>query len=98
LDEYLIQGIKTSVSFFRDLVREEAFLQGEFDTGFVDRFLENKKSSQVRFESRLAELAAIAAVLHARDRSSTSAASIEQVKESGWKLYGRVALRRGRMQ
>jgi acetyl-CoA carboxylase, biotin carboxylase subunit len=42
LGEYLITGIKTTVPFHAKIMRDAAFLRGDFDTGFVARFTGRK--------------------------------------------------------
>ncbi len=37
LDEYLVRGIQTNLSFHRRVLRHAGFLAGEYDTGFIDR-------------------------------------------------------------
>jgi acetyl-CoA carboxylase, biotin carboxylase subunit len=39
LDEYRIVGVKTTLPFFRWLIRQPAFEEGRFDTTFLDRVL-----------------------------------------------------------
>ena len=39
LDEFIVEGIKTTVPFHREVLRDEEFLSGDFDTGFIERFL-----------------------------------------------------------
>ena len=39
LSEYLITGIKTTVPFHVKIMRDAAFLRGEFDTGFVEKLV-----------------------------------------------------------
>jgi pyruvate carboxylase subunit A len=39
LDEYLIRGIKTTIPFYRNLMKDEVFRSGNFSTSFIeDRF------------------------------------------------------------
>jgi acetyl/propionyl-CoA carboxylase alpha subunit len=94
LDEYAIEGIKTSLPFFRALARDEEFRRGEFDTGFIERFLQGGRKASFAAADTSRDIAAIAAVLHSR----TSVAKVEGPstagKESGWKMSGRTALRR----
>lgn len=45
LDEYVVEGIKTTVPFHRAVLRDEEFLSGEFDTGFIERFLARRDPS-----------------------------------------------------
>ena len=54
LDEYSIEGISTTLPFFRAIVRDADFRRGEFDTGFIDRFLSlNLKSQRSSDDTRL---------------------------------------------
>ena len=39
LDEYRVVGVKTTVPFFRWLIRQPAFQEGRFDTTYLDRVL-----------------------------------------------------------
>ncbi|HXG65720.1 MAG TPA: acetyl-CoA carboxylase biotin carboxylase subunit [Blastocatellia bacterium] len=94
LNEYAIEGIRTSLPFFRAVVRNEAFRQGDFDTGFIDRFLSNSgPDSDGAADTTLADMALIAAALHAK-ANSTAPAAAPQAVESRWKMYGRMAQRR----
>src|ERR1700682_1900613 len=38
LDEYAVGGIKTTLPFFREIVRDQEFIAGRLDTGFIPRF------------------------------------------------------------
>ncbi len=38
LDEYEVGGIKTTLPFFREIVRDQEFIEGRLDTGFIPRF------------------------------------------------------------
>ncbi len=96
LGEYAVEGVRTTIPFFRAVVQSEEFRRGEFDTEFIDRFLKglvNESSSGDEQETTLADIAVIASVLHARAgavqemRSSSGA-------ESRWKLNGRLAQRK----
>ncbi len=37
LDEFVIEGIKTTIPFHKKLLQDERFIKGEFDTGFIER-------------------------------------------------------------
>ena len=43
LDEYAVGGIKTTLPFFREIVRDEEFVAGRLDTGFIPRFNERRR-------------------------------------------------------
>jgi len=39
LDEFQIEGIKTTLEFHREAVRDPRFVSGEYDTTFIERFM-----------------------------------------------------------
>ncbi|MEK7852111.1 MAG: acetyl-CoA carboxylase biotin carboxylase subunit, partial [Deltaproteobacteria bacterium] len=39
LDEYVIEGIKTTIPFHKKLLRDKDFVKGNFDTNFLTRYL-----------------------------------------------------------
>src|SRR6266550_910816 len=43
LDEYAVGGIKTTLPFFREIVRDEEFIAGHLDTGFISRFNQRRR-------------------------------------------------------
>src|SRR5262245_49023830 len=45
LDEYDVSGITTTLSFFREVVRDEEFKKGQLDTGFIERFNSRRASA-----------------------------------------------------
>ncbi|MEK6303679.1 MAG: acetyl-CoA carboxylase biotin carboxylase subunit [Acidobacteriota bacterium] len=98
LDEYTIEGINTTLPFFRAVARDPEFRRGEFDTGFIDRFLSPearaKRSNDGPADPTLADLAAIAAVLHSKASARGAASSQGRSDESRWKLEARLAQRR----
>jgi acetyl-CoA carboxylase biotin carboxylase subunit len=97
LDEYTIEGIRTTVPFFRAIVQSEEFRRGEFDTGFIDRFLNSTPREEERAGEKnttLEDIAAIASVLHARARANRPDTTTPAQTASRWKLSGRVAQRR----
>jgi acetyl-CoA carboxylase biotin carboxylase subunit len=97
LNEYAVEGIQTTVPFFRALVHSDDFRSGNFDTGFIDRFWKSPSEQQQNLpeerESHLADIAAIAAILQTRARGTRQEISLS-AKESRWKLSGREAQRR----
>ncbi|MGH7163082.1 MAG: acetyl-CoA carboxylase biotin carboxylase subunit, partial [Planctomycetota bacterium] len=38
LDEYVIDGVKTTIPLHREIVRNSFFRKGDYDTGFIDEF------------------------------------------------------------
>ena len=39
LSQFVVQGIETSISLHKEIFEDEEFVAGEFDTGFMERFL-----------------------------------------------------------
>ncbi len=99
LDEYAVGGIKTTLPFFREVVRDAEFIAGNLDTGFITRFNERKAAASVPLdetqETTYRDMALIAAALDyaERQKGSTTPQPREQ-QQSKWRLAGRVALHR----
>jgi acetyl-CoA carboxylase biotin carboxylase subunit len=99
LDEYAVEGIRTTLPFFRAVVRSPEFQRGDFDTGFIDDFLRQRKEAVESFgddeDGRMRDIAAIAAVMHARESVARHGGSeTPRAEESRWKLYTRMSQRR----
>jgi acetyl-CoA carboxylase biotin carboxylase subunit len=45
LSQFVVQGVETSITLHQEIFRDEAFRAGEFDTGFMDRFLAARAAS-----------------------------------------------------
>lgn len=45
LDEILIEGIKTTIPFQKQIVRHKNFTEGKYDTGFVERLIQERATS-----------------------------------------------------
>ncbi len=91
LDEYQIGGIKDNTSFFKDVLNHPEFVTGDFDTGFIDRWVaaravrgETEAVSEV--EEDFAIL--VAAVFHSRRQQAARNGS-SAPRASEWKLAGR---------
>ncbi len=75
LDEYRVVGVKTTVPFFQWLVRQPAFLDGAFDTTYLDRVLTDRRGRPfVEPTGADEDAAAIAAALAAWFRAHRAAA------------------------
>ncbi len=65
LQEFVIKGIKTTIPFHRWLVNNQRFIQGDFDTTFLDQeYFHRKKERDESFQ----ELACIATAIRAYQR------------------------------
>jgi acetyl-CoA carboxylase biotin carboxylase subunit len=39
LDEFIVEGVKTTIPFHRDVMAHEAFLKGDVQTDFIEKHL-----------------------------------------------------------
>jgi acetyl-CoA carboxylase biotin carboxylase subunit len=85
LDEYEVSGITTTLPFFREIVRDEEFIAGKLDTGFIGRFNERRREPEVSVEDQ--DLAIIAAALYYRKNQQQPVRVQNSV--SKWKLATR---------
>ncbi len=46
LSEYVVEGIKTNIPFHRAALAEDSFLEGNYDTRFVERLLASEKGTK----------------------------------------------------
>ncbi|MCS6885282.1 MAG: acetyl-CoA carboxylase biotin carboxylase subunit [Acidobacteriota bacterium] len=87
LDEYSVDGIKTTISFFKQILRHEEFVKAHIDTGFIARNWQpslqqgNKISPPER-----RELAAIIAAIHL---SKSKGNSEKPQQRNLWKVAAR---------
>ena len=97
LNEYTVEGIHTTVPFFRAVVHNEEFRRGEIDTGFIDRFWSGGLNADNSFnddgEAR-SDMAVIASILHANLSTERQRVTSPSQTESRWKLHARLAPRK----
>jgi acetyl-CoA carboxylase, biotin carboxylase subunit len=94
LDEYQVSGIITTLPFFREVVKDEEFISGRLDTGFISRFNERRAVSPPQLFEVEVDLAAVAAALSYANRQQRASMQIAtQPSRSRWKMAGRNALR-----
>jgi acetyl-CoA carboxylase, biotin carboxylase subunit len=106
LDEYTVGGIKTTLPFFREIVRDAEFIAGHLDTGFISRFFERRAAAALSAETLAKEvdedetkrrdMALIAAALNYMQEQKQSLVNQQPRAEeqSQWRLAGRAALHR----
>lgn len=97
LDEYHVGGIKTTLPFFRQLVRDAEFIEGQLDTGFIGRFQERLRSqadsSSPQSREEMSDVALIAAAVHYAKLKKRTSVDYETGEENKnrWKMSGRAA-------
>jgi acetyl-CoA carboxylase, biotin carboxylase subunit len=85
LEEYVIGGIKTNISLFRRILKDEDFRAGRLDTGYLERLLAQAPVKDT--EAVPEDVVAIAAALFAA--SARRSPVPQAVEESQWALAGR---------
>jgi acetyl-CoA carboxylase biotin carboxylase subunit len=98
LDEYAIGGIKTTLPFFREIMRDEEFIAARLDTGFISRFNQRREerpserphpaggSHASSLHQDIAIIAAAFSYLRSQGQLSTNHMPNN---ESKWKIAGR---------
>ncbi len=104
LEEYAVGGIKTTLPFFREVMRDEEFVAGRLDTGFISRFNERRAAAAAQEvevapdEASRRDMALVAAALaYAEPAQNNSQPHAAPAPPSRWKLAGRDALHRSRI-
>ena len=96
LNEYFVGGIKTNISLFRRILKDEEFQAGRLDTGFLDRLLA-RPAEAVATDEKAAQVAAIAAGLFAvlepsapaESNGATANGAGAEARSAEWKNAGR---------
>ena len=100
LDEYEVGGIRTTLPFFREVMRDEEFLAGRLDTGFIERFNQRRDAARAAArgdedaddENARRDVAIVAAALDYEKSSKVSAGAngaATPQPASRWKTAGR---------
>jgi len=98
LDEYAVGGIKTTLPFFREIVRDAEFIAGRLDTGFISRFQERRAARAkerphpaggAQASSLQRDMAIIAAALAYQRAQRKASPNHQPTEQSKWKLAGR---------
>ena len=98
LDEYEVGGIKTTLPFFREIVRDEEFQSGRLDTGFISRFNQRRVAAAKEPDQEERDMAMIAAAIHyvALRKHAAAGHPVSAAQQSRWKMSGRKSLLDGR--
>ena len=87
LREYHVEGIKTNIGFFVEILQYPDFLKGDFDTGFIDRWLASR-AHETKITQDERAVAAVAVALFRSEQSRGPSESTPQ-QTSAWKVDGR---------
>ncbi len=91
--EYQVDGIKTTLPFFREVMDDEVFIRGDLDTGFINGFMERRANIEPDRETK--DAAIIAAALFQQKRSAAKSAVTSDRQTSRWVSAGRAAATKG---
>jgi acetyl-CoA carboxylase biotin carboxylase subunit len=86
LDEYVVEGVPTTVGFHRRVLRDERFRRGDLHTGFIEEMDGHRPDAGDR--AHLEDLALIAAALALRAPRALHARGAGDAM-SAWKVAGR---------
>jgi acetyl/propionyl-CoA carboxylase alpha subunit len=91
LREYRVKGIQTNLNFFMELLNDSDFRNGQFDTGFIDKWMKNRiaASPPSQVELDLAVLGAILAEMEKWKSPAKLAETDTTENHSLWKATGR---------
>jgi acetyl-CoA carboxylase biotin carboxylase subunit len=89
--EYRIQGLKTNLEFFADLLEDREWVEGRLSTGFVDSFLARRKGAEAP-QPLLSDALAMAAAIAHQDAVRGGVVGRDRETESAWKVTGRLGL------
>jgi acetyl-CoA carboxylase biotin carboxylase subunit len=98
LEEYRVDGIRTTIPFFRFLMSHPDFRAANFDTGFIDTILPELDLEHRAPDDDLRDVALIAAAILAFEDAQKVSLVVEKETEkaSQWKQSGRLDALRGR--
>jgi acetyl-CoA carboxylase biotin carboxylase subunit len=90
LSEYMVAGIKTSIPFHMSVLKNETFLSGVYDTGFIDNKFDMEELKRRASEDvTVPVIAAAIKQLLSEKISAARAVTRPEVGESNWKRFGR---------
>ena len=91
LDEYHVGGIKTTLPFFRQIIRDEEFVAGKLDTGFIGRFQGRQRNEPKSQPQTELDIALIAGALHyLQSQKLATQNHDDEFVQNRWKMMGRV--------
>jgi acetyl-CoA carboxylase biotin carboxylase subunit len=104
LSEFVVKGIKTSIPFHQKVVRHPVFLDGKYDTGFIDAWMAGGRGDERSGDGDAAEarrVACMVAAIAAYRRDKELAARASQAAGGGgdpWRDFGRRSALRGSLR
>jgi acetyl-CoA/propionyl-CoA carboxylase len=89
LDEFVIEGINTTIPLYRTIMEEPNFIKGDLSTDYLERFkVFDRMNEEARSAASEKAQAAVAATLLHSELSRKNAAASGGKKLSAWKMRG----------
>lgn len=99
LREYEVGGIKTTLPFFREIVDDTEFIEGQLDTGFISRWQQRREAAEISEVEK--DMTLIASALGYADNQQTivkeANGNSNQQSPSRWIMAGRNAMLANRL-
>jgi acetyl-CoA carboxylase biotin carboxylase subunit len=89
LDEYAVDGIRTNIGFFKQVLEDREFLAGNLHTGFIEEFFARVKAEEIGPDVEI--VAALAAALEASKPAASGVPAAAAGSMSKWAIAGREA-------
>ncbi len=90
--EYYVSGIKTNISFFREILADPLFQDGQLHTGFIEEFFQ-RRPAKPDHDPEVVRVAALVAAIHSCRRQDATNSTAPSAS-SQWRASGRDALLR----
>jgi acetyl-CoA carboxylase, biotin carboxylase subunit len=91
LCEYRVEGIQTNLDFFRRILNDADFRIGQFDTGYIERWMKNRIAPKAPSQAEL-DIAVASAILADSERIKSASernGTTDDAPVSLWKTAGR---------
>ena len=91
LSEYMVSGIKTSIPFHMNVLKNETFLSGNYDTGFIDnKFDMEELQRRENLDPTVPVICASIKQLLSEKIAAQRAVTRPDTEESDWKKFGKM--------
>jgi acetyl-CoA carboxylase biotin carboxylase subunit len=88
LAEYHVEGIRTNLGFFREILDDAGFQNGDFDTGFIDRWMA-RRTPRPAPELMEQDIAVVIAAIASAESVGEARKPESAIPTSRWKTTGR---------
>ncbi len=90
LSEYRVSGPKTNLYFHLKAIEQKAFIEGKYDTHFIDQYLEEILKIPEEGKSKALMIAALTRYLLDEKKQGLSSSTSDQKESSAWLRAGRL--------